>query len=196
VRVPSPVHRRPPTHSAHDAQRESIPVTPTQPNASRWKGFVEGSAYPPNTSQSEKGGNDWLAEHPDLNSPWLAPRANAQDPESAGEGSADDRRELFGNFGEKKRRIWYKRIHVGLPRWCGWCRCVSSHVVADHAFEQPNGSSVFPFHHLDVVFGRPVARWQHLSPEQKIWRGTEGLNRHGHCGRCHCSCIYDIHHLR
>ncbi|KAF8544913.1 hypothetical protein BDD12DRAFT_813904 [Trichophaea hybrida] len=108
VRFPPMVLRRPPQRSAHDAQRENTPVTPSPPSqsASRWRNFVEGTAaYPPNTSYSEK---DWLAEQPDLNSPWLA---HHQDPENEGEGSADDQRELFG---KKKRRIWYKQIHIML----------------------------------------------------------------------------------
>lgn len=83
------------------------PSAPSQQVSSRWRNFVEGtSVYPPNTSHSEKAGTDWLDEHPDLTKPWLK---SQQDPGAEGEGSSDDQRELFG---KKKRRIWYKQIHV------------------------------------------------------------------------------------
>lgn len=83
------------------------PSAPSQQVSSRWRHFVEGtSAYPPNTEASEKDGADWLAEQPDLTEPWLK---SQQDPGAEREGSSDDQRELFG---KKKRRTWYKQIHV------------------------------------------------------------------------------------
>lgn len=110
LRVPPPIHRRPP-HSVHNEQREEAPITPSSPivQESRWKGFVARTAYPPNTAHSEKAGDSWLAEQPDLNAPWLA--RDSRDPENEGASSGDDPMEIFG---KKKRRIWYKRIHIML----------------------------------------------------------------------------------
>lgn len=74
-------------------------------HASRWRNFVEVTAHPPPTSHSEKVGTDWLAEQGDLNTPW-----NQKDLENKGAGSGDDDNGLL--VGARRRRIWYKRIHV------------------------------------------------------------------------------------
>ncbi|KAL0638167.1 hypothetical protein Q9L58_002780 [Maublancomyces gigas] len=76
-------------------------------HASRWRNFVEVTAHPPPTSHSEKVGTDWLAEQGDLNTPW-----NQKDLENKGAGSGDDDNGLL--VGARRRRIWYKRIHIML----------------------------------------------------------------------------------
>lgn len=116
ITMPPMVHRRPPGRSIHDAQREATPVTPshhTSQHASRWKSYVENTtSFPPNTAQSEKMGVGWLAQQGDLGAPWLA---NAhQGAENTGDGAADDQEALWSKT-KKKRRIWYKRIHVSTP---------------------------------------------------------------------------------
>jgi len=113
IRIPPQVHRRLPARSVYDAEREKTPVTlspPGQHSSSRWKSYLEGSAYPPpNSSQSEKVDTDWLAEQGDLDSPWLA---NNRDAGNEGDGSGEDGEALF--VSTKKRKIWYKRIHIVL----------------------------------------------------------------------------------
>lgn len=191
VRLPPMVHRRPPERSIHDAQRENTPVTPSHPgqHASRWRNFVEGTAaYPPNTSHSEKAGTDWLAEQPDLNSPWLA---NHQGPENEGEGSGDDQRELFG---KKKHRIWYKQIHVGSPADFFSAHALSI-LAVDHAVEQPNGSSDISLHRMDIFTPGTLACRQYLSYEQCLQCRAESIDRNGYRCRRYCSFVFDIHHL-
>ena len=168
-RFPPAAYRRPPERSVHDAQRESTPVTPSAPSqqvSSRWRNFVEGtSAYPPNTEASEKDGTDWLAEQPDLTEPWLS---SQQDPGAEREGSSDDQRELFG---KRKRRIWYKQIHVrpslppGATRllYLHICSTLFGHLV--YAAEQSDRPPDVPLHHLAVVAASALACRQHLPHE-------------------------------
>ena len=109
ISTPPTAHRRPPERSPHDAHRETTPftVSPVPETASRWRTFAYGSLVPPPTSHSEKikKGDNWLDEQADLDGPWLA---NTRDPENDG-GSNDD--DLFF-VNAKRRRRWYKRIHV------------------------------------------------------------------------------------
>jgi len=113
ISPPPMAHRRPPERSAHDAQREATPVTisPLREHASRWRGFVEVTSYPPQSSQSEKRVDDgWLSQQGDLSSPWLS---NNRDMENQGDGVGEENDgALF--VGSKTRKIWYKRAHVTL----------------------------------------------------------------------------------
>ncbi|RPA94520.1 hypothetical protein L873DRAFT_1830333 [Choiromyces venosus 120613-1] len=113
ISPPPTAHRRPPERSVHDAQRETTPVmiSPLREHASRWRGFVEVTSYPPQSSQSEKRVDDgWLSQQGDLSSPWLS---NNRDMENQGGGVGEENDgTLF--VSSKTRKIWYKRAHVML----------------------------------------------------------------------------------
>lgn len=108
VKRPPTAHRRPPTSSAHDVERETTPVTigPMSPRSNRWRNYLEVSAYPPNTAHSEKVDANWLTQQQDLNSPWLAAH---KDPENE-DGLGVDTDALF--ISSKHREIWYRRFYV------------------------------------------------------------------------------------
>lgn len=115
IAAPPLAHRRPPERSIYDSVRETTPITMARlpEHASRWRNFVEVTAHPPPTSHSEKVGTDWLAEQGDLSTPW-----NHKDLENKGDGSGDGDDGLL--VGARRRRIWYKRIHVCM-RLAGLC---------------------------------------------------------------------------
>ena len=120
IKLPPLIHKRPGGRSIHDGQREATPVTPshhTSQHASRWKSYVQNTSYPPGTAHSEKVDLGWLAEQGDLNTPWLANAGNAEN--GTVQGTAEDQEALWSST--KKRRIWYKTIHVRILVIVGGC---------------------------------------------------------------------------
>ncbi|KAL8837227.1 MAG: hypothetical protein Q9170_002600 [Blastenia crenularia] len=96
---------KPPRGRLHDHERESVPPIPTghpSERISRWRAFVNASAYPAITSE---GGEivtpEWLAQNgPDYSKPWMA---GAED----GENSRSFR---------AKRKVWWKRLQRTMIR--------------------------------------------------------------------------------
>lgn len=91
---------KPPRGRLHDHERDSAPPLPTEhpsQHTSRWRTFVDASAYPTITSEGgEKVTSEWLAQNgPDYSQPWMA---------GAGEGDAEN-----GGF-RSKRKVWWKRL--------------------------------------------------------------------------------------
>ncbi|KAL7266904.1 hypothetical protein RUND412_010533, partial [Rhizina undulata] len=115
IAMPPKAQQKHPERPNHDAMRETTPVTtsPIRENATRWRNFVQVTAYPPGSALSEKIDPAWLSQQADLDSPWMA---SNRDVENEGDGSADDADVKFHvlPINAKRRRIWYKRIHIML----------------------------------------------------------------------------------
>ncbi|KAI4202781.1 MAG: hypothetical protein LQ348_001471 [Seirophora lacunosa] len=101
-------HRpKPPRGRLHDQAREWAPPIPSghySEHSSRWRAFVNASAYPAITSAGgEVVTPEWLAQNgPDYSRPWMA---------GAGEGDS----ELARGF-NAKRKVWWKRLQRTVMR--------------------------------------------------------------------------------
>lgn len=92
---------KPPRGRLHDHERDSAPPLPTEhpsQHTSRWRSFINASAYPAITSEGgEIVTSEWLAQNgPDYSKPWMA---------GAGDLEAENGRGFRG-----KRKVWWKRL--------------------------------------------------------------------------------------
>lgn len=205
IKLPPLVHKRPGGRSIHDGQREATPVTPSHHashHASRWKNYVQNTSYPPGTAHSEKVDANWLAEQGDLNTPWLANAGNTEN--GTVQGTAEDQEALWSNT-KKKRRIWYKRIHVRTSRGCDdvgeggmfsfWTRADDFCCPADHASEQSDCSANLPRHHLAIVSPCALTRREYIPPQQQIQLPPETVDNNGNSRGCNCARVHHLDHL-
>ncbi|KAL8940809.1 MAG: hypothetical protein Q9211_002095 [Gyalolechia sp. 1 TL-2023] len=98
---------KPPRGRLHDHERDSAPPLPNglpSEHTSRWRSFVDASAYP---ARTREGGElvtpEWLAQHgADYSKPWMA---------GAGDGAAEK-----GRGFTVKRKVWWKRLQRTMIR--------------------------------------------------------------------------------
>ena len=98
---------KPPRGRLHDLERDWVPPFPgghSTEHISRWREFVNASAYPTITSEGgEVVTPEWLAQNgPDYSKPWMA---------GAGEGDAENARGF-----RAKRKMWWKRFQRTIIR--------------------------------------------------------------------------------
>lgn len=98
---------KPPRGRLHDHERDSAPPLPTShpsEHTSRWRSFVNASAYPAITSQGgEVVTPEWFAQNgADYSKPWMA---------GAGDGDAEN-----GRGFRVKRKVWWKRLQRTMIR--------------------------------------------------------------------------------
>ncbi|KAL8939338.1 MAG: hypothetical protein Q9216_003402 [Gyalolechia sp. 2 TL-2023] len=98
---------RPPRGRLYDHERDSAPPLPTSRSSehtSRWRSFVDASAYPAVTSEGgETVTPEWLAQNgADYSQPWMA---------GAGDGDAEN-----GRGFRVKRKVWWKRLQRTMIR--------------------------------------------------------------------------------
>lgn len=97
----------PPRGRLHDHGRDWTPPLPSghpSEHISRWRAFLNASAYPAITSKGgERVTPEWLAQNgPDYSKPWMA---------GAGERDAENARSF-----RAKRKVWWKRLHRTMIR--------------------------------------------------------------------------------